>query len=359
VYSGILFETAPSTISTQSLIVKSVPVAGDKYQKTGNNFMHRISKNLLRSLYDQAKRGSSVACENISKLYYVGLGLPKDSLNAMLWFNIAGYDALEFRDQRITKKTLLSALKEHINKSCEVSGMYIPSTDYLRFMVNIAKDINEKSYDIYAVYKNCQHDTQLVSVFLAYLKKGKERTFSKCVDFTFQGNSLFPKVLPQHCFGSSDKLYVLKGKLKLKDAVGDQKNLIDQWINLDLDRLDEIAREKTDINSPYLHWMKKYREKNGLAQLYLAEFSKLAKPNAKALEKAESARQLVEAFERKRLAHRELRRNARAEAKANDPSTKFFVKIDQMFCAAKDGTEIIYPNVDKTRVMKKLKSLGF
>lgn len=358
VYQGILFETAPSALSTNSLIVKSVPVAGDKYQKTGNLFMNRISKYLLRSLHDQAKRGSSVACETIAKLYYVGLGLPKDELNAMLWQNISGYDALDLGDQVLTKKTLLSVLKEHINRACSSSEMYLPTAEYQNFMLKVSKDATEKNFDIYAVYKNCQHTTQLVSVFLSYIKQGKERSYTKCVDFTYQGSSLFPKVLPLNCFGSSEKFYVIRGKLKT-DKDLDLKSLVDQWISLDLDRLDEIAREKIDMNSPFLKWMKTYREKNGQAQLYLAEFSKIKKPSQKAREKAESAKQLIDAFEKKRLQHRELRRNARSEAKANDPATKFSVRIEEFFCATKDGAEILYPNVDKTRITKKLKSLGF
>lgn len=379
VYTGMVYETTSNVMPPNALIAKSLPVAGDRWSQRSNqsnlqSFIFRLSKAHLRNLYESAKRGNGTACDRISELYQAGLALPKDDLNALIWKNLSGYDAVQVGDEILKKKFMLKVLREHINMSSRYCEVYVPSTSYLKFMQSVAQHhitsqgnakfsgkgivVGANSYDIYAVYKNFGSECQLVSVFLSYQKLKDGKQTHKLVDFTYQGTNLVEKVLPTNAFGSSESYYVVYGKLEtIKGVSVDYVETVNQWVRLDLDRLDDLYREKADVNSPYLKWLETYRSKNGLALLFLREFQDNPRPTKKDREKAESAKKLIAAYERKRFANRELRREARALAKAEDPSKKFeFVAVD-LFLIKDD--QPMFPNVGYEKIQEKLRRLGF
>lgn len=379
VYSGLVYETTSNVMPQNALIAKSLPVSGDRWSQRSNqsnlqSFMFRLSKSHLRNIYDSVKRGGGAACDRVSELYQSGLALPKDELNALIWKNLSGYDAVQIGDEVLKKKFMLKVLREHINQSSRYCEVYVPTTSYLKFMRSVAEQriaktgkakftgngivVSSCSYDIYAVYKNFGSECQLVSVFLSYqkIKDGKE--IHKLVDFTYQGTNLVKKILPTNAFGGSDNYYVVYGKLEpIKGQSFDYAETVNQWIRLDLDRLDDLYRERADVNSPHIKWLNEYRAKNGLAVLFLNEFKNNPRPTKKDREKAESAQKLIAAFERKRLVNRELRREARVHAKADDPSKKFeFVAVDLFLM---QNNQPMFPNVKFEKIQEKLQRLGF
>lgn len=379
VYSGLVFEPISNVMPQNALIAKSLPVSGDRWSQRSNqsnlqSFMFRLSKAHLRSLFEQAKRGNAVACDRISELYQAGLALPKDELNALIWRNLSGYDAVQIGDEVLKKKFMLMVLREHINQCSRYCETYVPTNEYLKFMKSVSDQriaqqgklkfsgtgivVGSSSYDIYAVYKNFGSECQLVSVFLSFFKEKDGKQIHKLVDFTYQGTNLVKKYLPTNAFGSSDSYYVVYGKLEpLKTLTTDYNETVSQWIKLDVDRLDDLYRERADMTSPHIKWLNEYRAKNGLAMLYLREFEQNKKPTKKEREKAEAAKKLVAAFEKRRLSNRQLRRDARVAAKEADPCTKFeFVAVDLFIM---QNNQPMFPNVKFDKIQDKLRRLGF
>lgn len=380
VYSGVVNDLAPNAMPPNALIIKSLAVSGDKWenrsgQSNFKKFMFRISKQYLRTLYAGAERGSAVSCETISDLYMSGLGLPKDKYNGIIWRNLAGYDAVQIGETVFKLKDMLKVLRIHINRNSKLSDVYLTSHEYLSLMTKISEfNISElpigtklKSvpmlkmkpnlYDVYAVYKNIGNETQLVSVFLSFEKIKEGKPHKKLIDFTYQGSVLVPKTLPLFSFGKNEGYYVVYGKLDYTFD-DDYAKRVHDWIRLDVDRLEDVYREKADKNSPHTAWLDQYRHKNGLASLCINEFKHIKRPTKKEIERAASAKRLIEAFEKRRIAHRELRRAARAEAKKIDPLASFqFKAIDLVLCSPE--LELIKPNTTYENIRSKLEKLGF
>lgn len=374
IHDGIV-EQCPSQLDDTDFAVR-IPMYGNKYSNRGNgvdfNYLPRLSVSYLKKLYTQVCEGRIPALQRVTKLYRLGLGVPRSDIHSALWSEMPFNGALDLPDgQRVTFADLKYVLKQHLKESFKRSGLYVYPVSVVSYYDNIASSIKPVSGKATAAtsINVCGSDQTFVA---NYICNGENFKLShvvlvgdKFADITYQSivNNYLPRVFDNKLGIRGGKRLAVIGKLSVTDA--DIDDTVNELISLDLDRLEDIASDEIERTSENKNFIRKYQDLSEKAAAYLQSIASRKKLTKQEIRKRDSAQRLRDEMRNRNKALRQERRDLE-QSLENKPvknlqflALEFAVVSGNVNKPLRDKDYYRLAAADSKAVLKKLRELGF